>query len=105
MSIGQGKNAPWACAKEDMNPRTEEEVEAHRETAGVVAWRRARLRKAGFGIELAEELSRERDVDLHALIELVDRGCAPTAGRAHPGAPRPQRWGRLSATAVSLGRG
>jgi hypothetical protein len=76
MSIGRGKNAPWACAKEDVNPRTEE-VAARQETAGVVAWRRARLRKAGFGIELAEELSRERDVDLHALIELVDRGCAP----------------------------
>jgi hypothetical protein len=44
---------------------------------GVVAWRRARLRKAGFDSELAEHLSRECGVDLHALIELVERGCPP----------------------------
>jgi hypothetical protein len=54
----------------------------HRRRAGagaaeVVAWRRARLRKAGFDSELAERLSRECAVDLHALIELVERGCPP----------------------------
>jgi hypothetical protein len=42
-----------------------------------VAWRRARLHKAGFGAVLTEELSRECAVDLHALIELVERGCPP----------------------------
>ena len=42
-----------------------------------VAWRRARLRKAGFGATLTEEHSRECAVDLHALIELVERGCPP----------------------------
>jgi hypothetical protein len=35
------------------------------------------LRKAGFGSALTEELSRECAVDLHALIELVERGCPP----------------------------
>jgi hypothetical protein len=35
------------------------------------------LRKAGFDSELAERLSRECAVDLHALIELVERGCPP----------------------------
>jgi hypothetical protein len=45
--------------------------------AGIVAWRRARLRRAGFNGELAEHLSRECGVDLHALIELVERGCPP----------------------------
>ena len=64
------------CAKEDVKPRTEESA-ALQETASVVAWRRARLRKAGFDTELAEELSRESDVDLHALIKLVERGCPP----------------------------
>jgi hypothetical protein len=46
-----------------------------REAADVVAWRRARLRNAGFDSELADQLSRECAVDLHALIELVERGC------------------------------
>ena len=45
--------------------------------AEIVAWRRARLRKAGFDRSLAERLARECGVDLHALIELVERGCAP----------------------------
>jgi hypothetical protein len=43
----------------------------------IVAWRRIRLRRAGFDNRLAEQLSRERAVDLHALIELVERGCPP----------------------------
>ena len=47
------------------------------ETTDVVAWRRTRLGDAGFDGELAEDLSRERGVDLHALIELVERGCPP----------------------------
>jgi hypothetical protein len=45
--------------------------------AEIVAWRRARLRKIGFETDLAEQLSRECGVDLHALIELVERGCPP----------------------------
>jgi hypothetical protein len=44
-------------------------------TTDVVAWRRARLRRAGFEPSLAERLARECGVDLHALIELVERGC------------------------------
>ena len=42
-----------------------------------VAWRRARLRKAGFDTALTERLSHECAVDLHALIGLVERGCPP----------------------------
>jgi hypothetical protein len=48
-----------------------------RAAGGVVAWRRARLRQAGFDGALADELTREGDLDLHALIELVERGCPP----------------------------
>jgi hypothetical protein len=48
-----------------------------RGAADAVAWRRARLRKAGFGTALTEQLSHECGVDLHALIGLVDRGCPP----------------------------
>jgi hypothetical protein len=40
-------------------------------------WRVGRLRKAGFPAELAERLAHEERVDLHELLELVDRGCPP----------------------------
>jgi hypothetical protein len=54
-----------------------EESAARGQGAAVVAWRRTRLRNAGFDARLSEQLSRECAVDLHALIELVERGCAP----------------------------
>lgn len=43
----------------------------------VVEWRRCRLTEAGFSLPLAAALSRTRDVDVHALLQLVDRGCPP----------------------------
>ena len=42
----------------------------------VVGWRVLRLRDAGFPPALAETLARQH-VDLHALLQLVDRGCPP----------------------------
>jgi hypothetical protein len=42
-----------------------------------VAWREARLRLAGFNPEAASKLARDGEVDLHAVLELVDRGCPP----------------------------
>jgi hypothetical protein len=56
---------------------TGQQAEAGQEAADVIAWRRARLRHAGFDSGLAEELSRETGVDLHALTGLVERGCPP----------------------------
>ena len=50
---------------------------AGRGPGDAVAWRRDRLRKAGFDAALTEELSHEWGVDLHALIELVEGGCPP----------------------------
>ncbi len=48
----------------------------------VVAWRRDRLAAAGFAGALARTLARDRRIDLHALIELTERGCPPeTAAR------------------------
>jgi len=44
----------------------------------VVAWRRHRLLDAGFSYELAEELADEPRMDLHALLQLVERGCPPS---------------------------
>jgi hypothetical protein len=43
----------------------------------VVAWRRSRLLDAGFPRALAEEVAVDAEHDLHALIELVERGCPP----------------------------
>jgi hypothetical protein len=59
------------------HPGTGGAAPAGRGTVDAVAWRRARLRKAGVGTALTEELSHECAVDLHALIELVERGCPP----------------------------
>jgi hypothetical protein len=43
----------------------------------VVAWRRRRLTDAGFARPLAAALAGDPRRDLHALIELVERGCTP----------------------------
>jgi hypothetical protein len=45
-------------------------------TVDVVAWRRCRLLDAGFSPALAGRLAAGR-LDLHALLQLVDRGCPP----------------------------
>jgi hypothetical protein len=47
------------------------------ELAGVIAWRRGRLLSAGFAPEPAARLAGDCGVDLHALLELIDRGCPP----------------------------
>ena len=43
----------------------------------VVAWRREQLAEAGFPLPLAAQVAGDPRYDLHALIELVERGCAP----------------------------
>ena len=43
----------------------------------VLAWRREQLVAAGFERERAERLAWDGRWDLHALLELVDRGCPP----------------------------
>jgi len=48
----------------------------------VRTWRLCFLLDAGFDEELAQRLAARPDVELHALLELVDRGCPPAlAGR------------------------
>lgn len=47
------------------------------EDVQVTTWRRRQLLAAGFDPVLAESLSYSLRVDLHALIELVGRGCPP----------------------------
>jgi hypothetical protein len=53
------------------------ELTADPEQQEVVAWRQAQLVEAGFPVALAEALAADGGYDLHALIELVERGCAP----------------------------
>lgn len=43
----------------------------------VRAWRRRRLLEAGFGARLADAVASDPSFDLHALLQLVDRGCPP----------------------------
>ena len=45
--------------------------------AQVVEWRRRRLVDAGFDLALAGRLAAERRMDLHAMLQLVERGCPP----------------------------
>ena len=45
--------------------------------ADLVAWRRRRLFRAGFEPALADRVAHECAMDLHALLELVDRSCPP----------------------------
>jgi hypothetical protein len=41
----------------------------------VVRWRREQLADSGFPLSVAERLAEDARYDLHALIELVERGC------------------------------
>jgi hypothetical protein len=43
----------------------------------VAEWRRQQLLAAGFAPRLASRLATDCRVDLHALLELVDRDCTP----------------------------
>jgi hypothetical protein len=49
----------------------------HEQDAQLLAWRSGRLRAAGFAAALAAAVAADGGFDLHALLELVDRGCAP----------------------------
>ena len=46
-------------------------------TPDVVAWRRRQLVEAGFEQRLAGRVARDPLFDVHALIELAERGCPP----------------------------
>ena len=54
---------------------TRETTERRSET--VRAWRRDQLAASGFPIPLARSIAADERYDLHALIELVERGCRP----------------------------
>jgi hypothetical protein len=43
----------------------------------LAGWRRAQLTGAGFSLPLAARIAGDPRHDLHALIELTERGCPP----------------------------
>jgi hypothetical protein len=43
----------------------------------VVRWRCEQLVESGFALALAASVAKNAHYDLHALIELVERGCQP----------------------------
>jgi hypothetical protein len=47
------------------------------ERIDVAAWRMRQLHSAGFPAQLARSVAALRGYDLHALIELAERGCPP----------------------------
>ena len=44
---------------------------------GVVDWRTRRLELAGVPTPLAQYLARTEEIDLHEMLDLLDRGCPP----------------------------
>jgi hypothetical protein len=74
--------SPWIAGKDrrrsDTNINVGTVLRADRaERAAVAAWRRRQLDEAGFPAPLAASLADDRRGDVHALIELVERGCRP----------------------------
>jgi hypothetical protein len=53
------------------------QVSHEQEPDEVVSWRRDQLVHAGFTLPVAALLAVDVRYDLHALIELVERGCPP----------------------------
>jgi hypothetical protein len=53
------------------------ETTRERQVDEVVRWRREQLAEAGFSLPLAARVANDARYDLHALIELVERGCPP----------------------------
>ena len=57
-------------------------------STAVVEWRRERLLEAGVAPEAAANLAWDCRIDLHALLELIERGCPARSGGADPRAAR-----------------
>jgi hypothetical protein len=76
---GPGKTQPRGIRKEGMrtnHPLRPPVCRLDGPPVDVVAWRRCRLLEAGFAETLAVRLANAA-VDVHALLQLVDRGCPP----------------------------
>jgi hypothetical protein len=51
------------------------ELEVSADPDGLIAWRTDRLRNGGFSGRLAQRLACDHRYDVHALLQLTDRGC------------------------------
>jgi hypothetical protein len=60
-----------------MSDRSLHRRSGSRSHTDIAEWRRARLLLAGFDEQAAVDLAGDCATDLHALLELVDRGCPP----------------------------
>lgn len=56
--------------------RVTDKVEAS--TRAVVDWRRSELIRAGYSSEVADDIARQGDIDLHDALALTARGCPST---------------------------
>jgi hypothetical protein len=70
----QGKKARAGVAKQTMRPVRQHPIPSP-DLEPVVLWRASRLREAGFSAQLADTLAQDCAYDLHALLNLADRGC------------------------------
>ncbi|HET6695169.1 MAG TPA: hypothetical protein VFG85_01585 [Gaiellaceae bacterium] len=84
MSCGWRVQIPGAAIAGKDRPRSDTNINVgtvlradREERAAVAAWRRHQLDEAGFPASLAASLADDPRVDVHALIELVERGCRP----------------------------
>jgi hypothetical protein len=68
-----GKDPAESITKRDVQTETSRE----RRVDEVVRWRREQLAETGFSLALAAEVASDARYDVHALIELVERGCRP----------------------------
>jgi hypothetical protein len=61
-----------------MGTDTRSQVRSSEADRAVIDWRRQQLLAAGFSVDLAGEVACDWRYDLHAMIELVERGCEPS---------------------------
>jgi hypothetical protein len=77
--VGTGKNTRVRRHQQNMTAHKSQDVPgcASGPPVDVRTWRRCRLLEAGFPQEVADAVASDPRFDLHALLQLVDRGCPP----------------------------
>lgn len=61
----------------NLTPESTDSIDQLGNVVDLTTWRRHRLLDAGFDATLAAQLAADVQRDLHALLQLVDRGCPP----------------------------
>ena len=79
VQVGRGKNTRVRRHQQDMTAHKSRDVPgcASGPPVDVQTWRRCRLLEAGFPPAVADAVASDPRFDLHALLQLVDRGCPP----------------------------